>query len=629
MSMTYTGKVLHIDLSSTAVKESVLPAAVYEKYLGGMGLANWLASQFVGSNPDVFSGDNPVIVAGGALAGTPAPSTSRTTAVTLMPLNRAWGSANGGGNFSARLRWAGYDAVVITGKAASPVYLVIDDQVTISPAEDLWGKGILETTEILWRRHPDSSVMAIGPAGERKIFFALSMIDNMATLGRGGLGAVLGDKRLKGIAVKGTKLPSLADKGRFLALSRKVHDRLKNISWRDQWLKQGIYLGWPVWKQELVTDNFQRRLPRAQIEKLGPQMYSRHYVRPLACLSCPMADKAVVEVGGCSYPVSYGLHGALSGARWGAPDEAAALKMMIEANDQGVDDLTLFAVAGWAIDLFREGIITAADTEGQVLQHTPDNYRKLVRQIIQRQGIGNVLAEGFLANFERFGKEAANLAVHIKGVDPISDPRPHSSGFLFAQLTNPRGAYVVQGNSPAFNPGKSSTSLRRFLTSIGVRDEKAATIAPDGQELDLALLVRHTEDWYAAASSLGFCARQPVMQSYDPDTAAGLIAAATGMEMDARRLLTAGERVWNQYRLNNHHWNATDDNLPDMLYRELLTPEGESLGLKNYEQTRPLKERDIQASLRRYYRDRGWDNNGLPTKETLERLQLSPVGGNS
>jgi len=622
LSTRFYGKILYIDLTTGEFTEKPIPMKVYEEILGGMGLANWLAADYAANDRiEALSSDNPLIFAAGTLAGTPAPSSSRTTAVTRMPLNDAWGNANGGGNFAATLRWAGYDALVITGRSDKPVYLMIGMDNSIDDAGDLWGKGIKSTTERLWSRHKDSSVMAIGPAGERMVYFALSMLDNVATLGRGGLGAVMGSKNLKAVVVKGHSIPPLVDKGKFLSLSKQLQQDMRNIPWRNQWLKQGIFLGWPIWKQGLIKENFQRQLSDEEAENLGPRAYEEHFIRPLACISCPLADKALVAVDGCSYPISYGLHASLSGSRWGARDEGEALKAMIMANDYGVDDLTLYAVIGWSIDLYLNGVITNQETGGMVLEHTPHCYHELANQVVERKGFGDILAQGFLANMARWGDEARDLAVHIKGVDPISDPRPHTSGFLYAQLTNPRGAYVVQGNSPAFNPGKNNRSFQRFLTSIGVDENKAVGIAPDDEEADLALLVRHTEDFYAVASSLGFCARQPVMQCYTPAKAAALVTAATGLEFNDKKLLTVGERVWNQYRLNNGQGRPLTDSLPDKFYQPLAAAQGE-IKLENYQRTHHLTEAEINQSLKRYYLERGWDASGQPTVRTIERLSL-------
>lgn len=622
--MTTEFKILLVDLTSSECKQQQVPAEIYRKFPGGMALANYIAAEYAAKTDiEPFSPQNPIIITPGSLAGTPAPSTSRTSAVTLMPLNSTWGSASGGGNFAARLKWTGFDALVITGRSPYPVYLVIGEDVSVRPAEDLWGKGILRTTETLWQRHQASSVVAMGPAGEKKVSFALAMIDNVATLGRGGLGAVMGDKNLKAVvAWGGNVMPRLAQRGKFLSLAREINKDLREIPWREQWLQKGIYLGWPVWKQGLTMKNFRSRLSDEHAERLGPKAYAKHFRRPLACISCPMADKAVVECNDQLYPVSYGLHAALSGSRWGAENEADALSAMIEANDQGVDDLTLSAVTGWAVDLYQHGVINQEDTGGMILEHTADCYRQMAAEIVERRGLGDLLAEGFLANIDRWGETAAELAVHIKGVDPISDPRPHSSGFLFAQLTNPRGAYVVQGNSPAFNPGKSNKSFRRFLSGIGVAEKKAAAVAPEGGELDLALLVRHTEDWYAVASSLGFCARQPVIQSYSPQRAAELLKAATGMDFTPQEVLLIGERAWNQYRLNNAQLTAENDCLPDALYQPLKTDEGQNLQLQNYEHTSKLNQQQVADSIQRYYQDRGWRSNGQPTEKTAKLLEL-------
>ncbi|KKM12897.1 hypothetical protein SY88_00895 [Clostridiales bacterium PH28_bin88] len=632
MAKGNAGSILLVDLSTGSVKQEALSPEIAQQYLGGFGANNRLAYDLIPTGTDPFGKENAIIVGAGTLAGTPAPSSGRLFVTCRMPLNGAIGTGSAGGGLAAQLKWAGYDHLVIKGSAASPVYLLLeDDRVELRDARDLWGKGILETTETLWERLGGrGSVMAIGPAGERLVRFSFALVDNMGTVGRGGLGAVMGAKNLKAVAIRGNKGIELARPKQFVNLCSEIKQKLQELNWREDWLKLGIYLGWPMWKSVgMATKNWREMLPPEHVDRLAPDQYLRFFRQPLACPSCPMADKAVVELAEsgvpCRYPISYGLHAALSGARWGAPDEEAALRAMIRANQEGIDDLTLGGMVGFAVDLFQHGLLTTRDTGGVELKHDQSTYHVLAEQIVRREGIGDLLAEGFLEVIRRLGPQAEGLAVHVKGVDPISDPRPHLSGFAFAQMTNPRGAYVVPGNSPAFNPGKSPGSMQKFLLSIGATPEQAAGVTGGPEGVNLARMIKYTEDWFTACSSLGVCARQPVIQTYDPGTAAALYAAATGTDEEPAAILTAGERGWTMYRLLNARegFTRSHDRLPDIMLQPLLTADGEEIPLMDYQRTRRLDQGDLTAAMDDYYHERGWDlNTGNPTPEKLKELGI-------
>lgn len=631
MPTGYRTTVLYVDLSASASRTEELPEEVTRRYLGGFGTGCVLAERLMPPQIAALSPENAIIFCAGVLGGTMAPATGKIGAIYKQPMNGAIGVAHGGGHFACRLKWAGYDHLVITGRASRPVYLYVrDDQVQLLPAEDLWGKGIIETTHSLWEHHGgQASVIAIGPAGEQRIVFALALVDNMGTLGRGGLGAVMASKNLKAVVVDGTRGVDVANKAALIRISRDIIHKQMQVSWRDDWMKLGNYVGWWIRKNRKTKNNFSVSYTAEEAERVyGPQQYLPFYRHGIACTGCAMSDKVVVELGGADagrYPLTSPFHVCISGTRWGAPGMKEAIDAMVEANDLGFDDFSMVALSGFAIDLYKAGLLSRSDFDGHEPDFNPETYAWLRQKILMREGIGDLLADGFYRLFREVGAEAEKYAVHIKGIDPINDPRTHFSSMGLVQLTNPRGAYAAAGNSPNFQPGKGVDTHRKLLRSMGADESvvQRVTDHPDG--FNLPRLIRYTEDWLAVANSTGFCGRQPNLQAYSAPILSKTFEAVTGVAKDPSEFLKDGERIWNLYRYLNARmgFSRKDDRMPDRFFEPLTRSTGEEIPLMDYNRTRVLTRRDIEEMLDEYYQERGWDvQTGNPTEEKLKKLGI-------
>ena len=226
----FAGKVLHVDLSKSEARVSSVGRDVFEEFIGGFGLCVKLISDAIPPGATPFSPENPIVIGAGPLVGTDVPAASRLYAFTKLPANNAvgWGGA-GGVTFACNLRFAGYDAVVITGKAENPSVVRIEDgDVEICDAGHLWGYGIKETCERIWEDFGYGGVVAIGPAGENLIRFSMAFVDRLSTMGRGGIGAVFGSKNLKAVFVRGTGEVEVADRKRYEELCNKLLEEMKN-----------------------------------------------------------------------------------------------------------------------------------------------------------------------------------------------------------------------------------------------------------------------------------------------------------------------------------------------------------------------------------------------------------------
>jgi aldehyde:ferredoxin oxidoreductase len=628
----YAGKALNVDLTEGTVSSEPLDMDMARNYVGGMGIGNRLAMDLIPQGVDPFSPHNPIILTTGVFNGTAAPGAPKIMGTCKMPANNVIGTGFAGGSFGHKLKFAGYDYIVIRGKADKPVYLKIeDDRVQICAADHIWGHDVYSSTyKLREETGEDSSVIAIGPSAEKLIRYALAFVDNLGTLGRGGLGAVMGSKKLKGITVRGAGGVEVAEPAEFNRLAGEIRGALMNLPYRDDWVKLGIYIGWPMWKKTtMIVKNWAEICPEDEVEKFGPQEYLKYFKCPAACASCPVADKAVVEIEEegvrKEYALSYGLHSGIVGVQWGAKDYEQSLRQFLRANKEGVDDMMLNAMMDYAIELYKKGILTRQDTDGLDLDYNYETYAELSEKIYAREGIGDLLAEGYPAVYDKLGPEAQKHAVQIRNLNVMVEPRPHLSGFIFAQITSPRGSYAIQGNSPAFLPGKSSDSFVRFLKGMGADDKQAARVVDDPSGINMGRMLRYTEDWYALASSLGICARQPVFQVYNIETVARLYTLATGLEKDPGGFIRDGERIWNVYRQVNarHGFSGKDDKLPSKFFTPLKVGEGKEVHLMDYTRQRRLSPEDINGYIRDYYQERGWDEEtGNPAGEKLKELGI-------
>ncbi|MCD6569758.1 MAG: hypothetical protein J7L53_03550 [Deltaproteobacteria bacterium] len=611
----FAGRVLYVNLTSGEIKKEPLDLDLAQKFIGGLGMNLRLAFDRIKPGVSAFSPDNPIVLGTGPLVGTSLPATSRVYAVTKLPQSRAIGWCGGGGmTFGCLLKNAGYDHVVIEGCSKRPVFLkIIDDDVEISEASSLWGKGVEDTCTSLWDtfgRH--AGVISIGQAGESMVSFSMAFIDRTSTLGRGGFGAVMGSKRLKAIMVKGSKGIQVADRKRYKALSDELLNNIREYPYLKEWQDLGLVKSIPFIPKEL---------------------YSKIKKRRLACVSCPIGDKDIVEIPdgdlkgliSCSTSVV----NLLTPIVYGFKDYREAIKCISILDDYGIDMFEFFGVLGFAKELFDQKIISQDILEEEIRLDSLHSMETWARKICFRDGLGDSLADGFEGIIRDFGKGAKRYAPYIiRGMLPYVGPRGPLVWNLFGtmelgQALDPRGPHVGASGSPTYFAKRPLGQFPRHLIRMGAPKEAISRILPGldspkgEQELKIGRLLNYSHNWFCTLGCLGICARAQINRFYSASLCAKLYSAVTGIDTTAEDLMKRSDRVWTLLRMANIREGFTrkDDALPEKWFEEPA--------FKDYLSGNRVIRQDLDQMIEDYYDERGWDvQTGMPTPRKLKELGL-------
>jgi len=605
----YAGRILHVDLSAGKTWTGQLNEEYAKKYIGGIGLGMRLYLDRSKPGVDPFSPENPLVLATGPLSGSMVPTGGNGHAfVSKSPETFGVGEAKAHGHFGTELKRAGYDAVIFYGKAERPVYLWIDDDaVQLMDAKYLWGKSPQETEDAIKKELKDFyiRVASIGVAGEKLVRFACIINEKSRACGRTGLGAVMGSKNLKAIAVRGSKDISVANKDRLLELVKIQHERMKGPAARKY-----RTLGTP--ENVLVlnalgampTNNFTSAVFRGADKISGEYLNERFVAKIIGCSSCAMRCEhvAVVPEGpykGTTTRIEYEPLWAM-GPNCGVGNLDAILKGMDLSNYYGVDAISIGLVISFAMDLYKNGTISK-ETAGLELNFgSPEAMIEMIKRVSMREGFGDVLAEGVKLAADKVGKDAYKYAVHIKGVE--------MTGYDIRGLKTAALGYAVSfrgadhNRHGAYGPDVAG-KVNRFKAEKG-----------------RGKLVRETEDLYAIIDSIIVCkfSRGTYVKGYE-DLAA-LYNAVTGIEMKPDELQEAGERINNLGRLINIREGLTrkDDTLPWKVMHVPIPDEGPSKGSF-------VSQEELDLLLDDYYEVRGWNKEGVPTPEKLKELGMEDL----
>ncbi len=613
----YCGKILRVDLSERAVTAEGLDEAHLRNYLGQVGLAARYLYDEVGPEVEPLSPANRLILMTGPLTGTVAPTSARYEVVAVSPQTGAYGEANSGGFFGPELKFAGFDGVIIEGRAEKPVYLWVGEgRAELRDAAHLWGRDTFETEDALRAELADRKVRVacIGPAGEKLVRFAAVMNDKGRAAARTGLGAVMGSKNLKAVAVRGTKRVPVADGERLKALAQKMNSRLRaspGIQFLGKYGTDGWFLmrearGYGIaryWTRDLSQCPDKRGLS-------GELMAESILVGRFACYRCPIACGRVVEVRegpyalGRSHGPEYETVAAL-----GSQCDNWNLESVAKANDLcnrlGLDTISTGSVVAFAMECYERGLITRAQADGLELNWgNGAAVVQLVERIGRREGLGDLLAEGVKGAAERIGGEASRFALHVKGVEiAMHDPRS-CQGWGLGYATSGAGGHHTEGGI------WSESGV--CIPPIGL-DEPLDPKTPQGKP---EALIKVQDLITSALSSLGLCYFAYV-QGGCVDLIAPMLSAATGWKIELDEIMAAGERIFNLKRAFNVRRGVGrhQDILPARFLAEPL-PAGKVAGVVNR----------LGEMLDEYYRLRGWEpERGVPTREKLTTLGLDDV----
>ncbi len=633
----YGGNLLLINLTTGEIKKEPLQREMAEKYIGGWGFCQKLMFDYMPVGKESLDPANPIIISSGTLCGTLSPSTSKVIWASKDPASGTISSWFGSLHFGAYLKWAGYDGVVITGKAPKPVYIRIkDDEVEIADASDLWGKkDLIDTTEILKDRlGKEYSVAAIGPAGENLVKISIMLIDGGTTCGR-TMGCTMGSKNLKAIAVSGTKGQKLADMKRFMTTVDKLITRAMKDPNRNNWKDLGLYFIWPLWINAgyLTRKNYTETAPKEEMLKVyGEKEYRKYKVGIYGCPGCLAPDKCVVEINEGPYKGTRAAFSTPFDPAFGFATRLAigsldkTMKLGDTADRMGIDYMTFPSMVGWLIDLYEKGIITKEDTGGLELKEGFETPYKLMEQTVKKEGLGAVIAEGFILGPKKLGRGSEKYAHHIKGTEPDFDARASLGVEVFSSIVNVRPSRDLPVGGLTIAKGRKPDFFQKVIPAVGYLPEGKIEKFFSEEGFDVPRVTAHYENFAMMLDMLGICFRMPSSSLYNVKTCAELFSAATGIEKTPKEFLKDAERSFNLSRFMNAREGYTreDDRFPDKWFEPLKRPDmGIELTLKDYFETKEYTREDSEKMLDDYYEEHGWDvKTGNPTKEKLLELGL-------
>ncbi len=643
MTYGYMGTILRIDLSRGSIVKEPLDAALREQYIGGVGFATRILYDELKPGTDPLSADNLLIFTTGPLSGTLAPKSGRVDVAGRSAVNGMFGACNGGGDWAPELKFAGYDAIIFMGKASHPVFLWIDDEnVEIRDAHDLWGLDTWATADRLESQFPGCQVVSVGPAGENMAGLASITVGYHHSASK-GLAAVMGSKRLKAIAVRGSQGVRIAHPDKLEETAKELlQTRLVTFSHggkeRDYRLASG----------DLGAKNFQQGLIDhwADLDTEATKQYARELGH--SCFNCPTTEQCCTVKSGKYAGTFIGdLHG--SGYRgWGAAvalNNLPAIYKCLQLCEQlGLDFHGTATTVGFAMELYQRGIISQKDAGGLKLDWgNEDAAIEFLHMIAHREGLGDVFADGTFKAAQRIGKGAMRYAMHVGGATlPPYEYRSASEVAHFDRacqlgtLTCPRGGdnlrsthlvlhYLPGGN--AYSWGDSSSqeeAAKQFVEGLDMPEEVKRQVygsPPRVKRMSYEgkpALVFFAERMTTLHNMLGLCfIGVPI---YGPSYCSRFLSAIAGVEMSPEQLLEVADKIFTlQWAFNAREGMTIKKmDLPIRFYEDPI-PDGPSQG-------DVLSRETVAKAMSEYYQLRRWDEKtGLPTQERLKELGLNEV----
>lgn len=669
----YCGKLLYVDLTEGKFEERALAEDTARLYLGGCALAARALFDLKAYEADPFGPENPLVVMTGPLTGTLMPGAGRFEVAARSPLTGGFGVASAGGFFGPELKFAGFDGIIFTGAAPAPVYLWIKDGVPeLRPAGHLWGKTTSETHTAIAEEKNEKNcrAMTIGPAGENRVLFACVMAGSHNAAGRTGMGAVMGSKNLKAVAVRGKKRPELYDKDKFMAVRGKALNVLKNDSTCKAYTAYGtdgaMQLGMLV--SDVPTKNWRVAYWEEGADRLnGITMAETILTDRKACFGCPVACKRAVTIPDGPYRMENAAGpeyetAAAMGALQMIDDLEAVTAANVICNEMGMDTISAGSSIAFLTECFEKGLVTEQDTGGIAMRWgDPENLLKLLNMTARREGVGDFIATGVKRMSEKIGRGSEKFAVHGKGLEaPMHDPRAYH-GLALAYTTSPRGACHITHLNMVIEMGLFT------YPEFGI-DKEYKPLSKKGKAEMTAL----SENLGIIAGSAVMCMFTVWPLSFKHHILPAL-NAATGMNWTLSELGAIGERGWHIQRAfaNLCGLDAEHDTLPERILNP--HPEGAPTGLDEVAHTMtsfkpptspflkklslglvqrvlPIQKQlirnmgrimftkklgkeelakkgkpDLEYMIREYYTIRELDRKGCPRARKLASLQLQDV----
>ncbi|MFH1101287.1 MAG: aldehyde ferredoxin oxidoreductase family protein [Methanobacteriota archaeon] len=602
MTGGYTGNILTIHLTNRTIATQKTDLHDAKQFIGAKGLGAKLLFDNLPRKTEPLSPKNILLLTTGPLTGTKAQTSGRGTIVTKSPQTGLFLDSHFGGSFAVEQKKAGWDIISLTGRADKPLYITINnDAVEFKDAKDIWGKECLDTHEWLQRQEGNVKTALIGPAGENLVKFSAITVDGHRHAGRGGAGAVMGSKNLKAIALRGNNKIPVHDAEGFQEKAQEVLQKIRNNGFVPIRRKFGTpYLVKPVNDWGFIpTRNYQEGTFEHGEAINAESMQNRIVDKGGACFNCIIAcwNKSSIKSGPYKGVTLVGPEYetiALMGSNLGIRTIEEVAYLNKRCNELGFDSISLGGVLGFTIEAYTKGIITREDLGGTSIGWGKTKELATLMEDIayKKTRVCTSLAEGVRTAAQKLGKQAEQLAVHVKGLEiPGYDPRG-SFGMGLAYATSDRGG----------------CHQRAWTVTTELNN-------PDYQRFSFtkkAALVKKIQDERAAFFSLVLCDFAPISEQ----DCVALWNLATGFDHTVQSYLKAGERIWNLVRLFNlrEGLDSTTDTLPPRFFNDNFT--------KGPAKNIVIPEGEFQHSMQEYYTLRGWDNNGIPTPEKIKELGL-------
>lgn len=614
MPYSYAGRLLRLDLGHGHWRTEAIDDQLVRKYLLGGGLAARIFYQEMEPSRDALSPDSSLIWMSGVLSGTVLPTSCRLCLCGRSPLTGIWNEATVGGYLAAQLRAASYDGLVVTARAPEPVYVwIADDTVEVRPATHLWGLDTMETAAaIRAETDPQAQVACIGPAGEKLSCIASVMIGgtDARAAGRGGMGAVMGSKNLKAIAVRGTGKPDYYDRQGLLRSIREANATIRenSLAMTQFGTSGGIITTEQVGDMAIQNwrlGSWEEGAPQITGERMAATILTGNY----RCHACPIGCGREIEI----------REGPFAGLQGSGPeyetvigfgplclnDDLESISAMNDlCNRYGLDTISTSGTVAFAMEAWEKGLLDSQDTGGLDLSWgNTESMMRLIEKIGQRKGLGDILADGTRAAAEHLNANSIEFAVQVKGMElPYHDPRAFTSMALGYATAN-RGGDHLETMTYWHEYGKQWPDLGYVDPPDKLSSESKARMVYDFQNL------------MQVFNGLGLC-KFIAKAGVGPQLLAEWANLALGWEWDVADVLLAGERLFNLKRLINARWGISrkDDVLPPRMLTH-PRPSGSAKGNLPH----------LGKMLHEYYQARGWSEDGLPTPEKLEELGLSDL----
>jgi len=628
--MALDKKIAYINLTTGEIETKPIPLRMRELYLGSRGLDAYLLYNHLKPGVDALGPDNVAIVSAGLLVGTLASATSRTHVCGKSPLTNYFGSCNMGGFFGPEMRWSGFDHLVITGKAAKPVYLWIHNgEIEIRDAGNVWGKIVSEAQEAIREElgDRDIKVLTIGPGGENLVRFANVMTGLKNAGGRTGMGAVLGSKNLKAVAVRGTMDIKIAHPMEALDYNRRFITQITSAKVNQTQGRIGTPFIFGATNAQGMVNTHNMLLNQLEYaDNVEAEAFDEYAIGMASCFGCGVHCRAKFIIPEGRYAGVYDegpeyTHQVAYGSMTGCRDTVAVLEGTHLTNMYGIDVLDTGSMIAWAMELYEEGILTDKDTDGLELRFgNHEAALEMTHRIARREGLGDILAEGPLRAAEKIGRDSARHLVHVKGMGHMnSDERP-APALALNIATASRGDDHLRSR-PAIDLYHLPEPVLRKIYGQPVPYD--GPLSSDYEDYEgKSWEVFWQEQTFMAVDCLGICKYHTTflgatLPNYEEWSK--VLYYNTGLEMSPLDIWTVAERANNMERLFNIREGLTraEDWLVDR-YFDLPT----KLGIPSI-RGKTIDREKLRKMIDEFYQHHGWDENGVPTAETLKRLGIA------